>query len=46
MGYDAVKFAAAAIHGKKIATYKGTGFVVLDKSNIDKPEMKQYIYSN
>ncbi|MCX5545618.1 ABC transporter substrate-binding protein [Paraburkholderia sp. CNPSo 3076] len=46
MGYDAVKFAADAIHGKKIPTYKGTGFVVLDKSNIDKPEMKQHIYSN
>ena len=46
MGYDAVKFAADSIHGKKIPTYKGTGFVVLDKSNIDKPEMKPYIYSN
>lgn len=46
MGYYAVKAAVDAIHGKKIPVYRSTGFVVLDKSNIDMPEMKVYIYSN
>ncbi|EEA01431.1 ribose ABC transporter, periplasmic binding protein [Burkholderia sp. H160] len=46
IGYYGVKFAADAIRGKSIPTFKSTGFVVLDRSNIDKPEMKQYIYSN
>ncbi|WP_233801445.1 ABC transporter substrate-binding protein [Paraburkholderia sp. HP33-1] len=46
IGYYGVKFAADAIRGKSIPTIKSTGFVVLDRSNIDKPEMKQYIYSN
>ena len=46
IGYYGVKFAADAIRGKKIPPFKSTGFIVLDKSNIDKPEMKQYIYSN
>lgn len=46
IGYYGVKFAADAIRGKSIPTIKSTGFVVLDRSNIDKPETKQYIYSN
>ncbi|WP_433705590.1 ABC transporter substrate-binding protein [Paraburkholderia sacchari] len=46
MGYYTVKFAADAIRGKKVPVYQSTGFVVLDKSNVDMPEMKVYIYSN
>ena len=46
IGYYGVKFAADVIHGKKIPTLKSTGFEVLDKNNIDKPDMQQYIYSN
>jgi len=34
------------IHGKKIPALKSTGFEVLDKTNIDQPDMQQYIYSN
>ncbi len=44
--YYGVKFAADVIHGKKIPTLKSTGFEVLDKTHIDKPDMQQYIYSN
>jgi ribose transport system substrate-binding protein len=46
MGYYGVKFAADAARGKQIPTWKGTGFVVMDKSNIDQDEIRQYIYSN
>lgn len=46
MGYIGVKFAADLIKGNKIPTWKGTDFVVMDKSNIDDPEVKKYIYSN
>ncbi|GGP24359.1 ABC transporter substrate-binding protein [Silvimonas amylolytica] len=45
MGYYGVKYGADAARGKKIPAQKGTGFVVLDKSNID-GDGKQYIYSN
>jgi len=46
IGYYGVKYAADVIRGKKIPTLKSTGFEVLDKNNIDKPDMQQYIYSN
>jgi ribose transport system substrate-binding protein len=46
IGYYGVKFAADVIHGKKIPALKSTGFEVLDKNNIDQPDMQQYIYSN
>jgi ribose transport system substrate-binding protein len=46
IGYYGVKYAADVIRGKKIPTLKSTGFEVLDKTNIDKPDMQQYIYSN
>lgn len=46
MGYVAVKFAADAARGKPIPAWRGTGFVVMDKSNIDKPEVRKYIYAN
>lgn len=46
MGYWGVKFAAAVARGKKIPAERGTGFVVMDKANIDQPDVRQYIYSN
>jgi ribose transport system substrate-binding protein len=46
MGYFAVKYAVDAAKGKKIPPYKATGFVILDKGNIDQPGMAQHIYSN
>ncbi|CAM2140638.1 ribose transport system substrate-binding protein [Pararobbsia alpina] len=46
IGYYGVKFAVDAIHGKKIPTFKGTDFVILDKNNVDQPEMHAHIYSN
>lgn len=46
MGYIGVKFASDLIKGKTIPTWKGTDFVVMDKSNIDDPEVRKYIYSN
>ncbi|HVK56569.1 MAG TPA: ABC transporter substrate-binding protein, partial [Burkholderiales bacterium] len=38
MGYWGVKFAADLVRGKKIPAWKGTGFVVMDKTNIDQPD--------
>jgi ribose transport system substrate-binding protein len=46
MGYYGVKYAVDAIRGKPIPKEKGTGFVVMDKSNINDPNVKQFIYSN
>lgn len=46
IGYYGVKFAVDAIKGKKIPTYKGTEFVILDKNNVDQPDMHVHIYSN
>jgi ribose transport system substrate-binding protein len=46
MGYIGVKFAADLIKGNKVPAWKGTDFVVMDKSNIDDPEVRKYIYSN
>jgi len=46
MGYWGVKFAADLVRGKKIPAWKGTGFVVMDKTNIDQPDVRKFIYSN
>jgi ribose transport system substrate-binding protein len=46
MGYYGVKFAVDAINGKTVPKEKSTGFVVMDKTNVDTPDVKQYIYSN
>ena len=46
IGYWGVKYAAAAARGKPIPAERGTGFVVMDKTNIDQPDIHQYIYSN
>ena len=46
IGYWGVKYAAAAARGKPIPAERSTGFVVMDKTNIDQPDIHQYIYSN
>jgi ribose transport system substrate-binding protein len=46
MGYIGVQFAVDAVRGKPIPTTKPTGFVVMDKNNVDQPDVHQYIYSN
>jgi len=46
MGYMGVKYAADLARGKTVPTSFGTGFVVMDKSNVDDPEVHKYIYSN
>jgi ribose transport system substrate-binding protein len=46
IGYWGVKYAAAVARGEKVPTERGTGFVVMDKTNIDQPDVRQYIYSN
>ncbi|MGU7771725.1 ABC transporter substrate-binding protein [Burkholderia sp. MR1-5-21] len=46
MGYYGVKFAVTAIRGKPVPPAKATGFVVMDKSNIDDPNVRRFIYAN
>ncbi len=46
MGYVSVKYAADLARGKAVPTLFGTGFVVMDKSNVDDPEVRKFIYSN
>ncbi|MEZ5847926.1 MAG: ABC transporter substrate-binding protein [Geminicoccaceae bacterium] len=45
IGYEGVKAAVAAINGETIETSIGTGFTVMDASNIDNPEVRERIYS-
>ncbi len=40
MGYVGVKFASDLIKGKTIPAWQGTGFVVMDKSNIDQEDVR------
>lgn len=46
MGYFGVVSAYSVLTGNSIPTRVGTGYTVMDKSNIDKPEVKKYIYSS
>lgn len=46
MGYVGVKYAADLVRGKTIPVLFGTGFVVMDKDNVDDPEVRKFIYSN
>ena len=46
MGYVSVKYAADLARGKTVPTLFGTGFVVMDKTNVDDPEVHKFIYSN
>lgn len=45
IGYYGVMSAYAHLTGQSIPVNVGTGFTVMDASNIDKPEIAKYIYS-
>lgn len=46
IGYFGVMAAYAHLTGNSIPTSIGTGFTVMDKSNIDKPEIAKFVYQN
>ena len=46
IGYFGVMTAYAVATGQSVPTRIGTGFTVMDKSNIEDPNIKRYIYSN
>ncbi len=46
IGYFGVMAAYAHLTGQSIPTTIGTGFTVMDKSNIDKPEVARFVYQN
>ncbi len=46
IGYFGVVAAHAALDGNSIPTSIGTGFTVIDKSNVDDPAVARFIYSN
>ncbi|MEZ5837350.1 MAG: ABC transporter substrate-binding protein [Geminicoccaceae bacterium] len=46
IGYEGVKAAVAAIRGEPVETSIGTGFTVMDASNIDEPDVRARIYSD
>jgi ribose transport system substrate-binding protein len=46
IGYFGVVAAHAALSGQSIPTSIGTGFTVIDKQNVDDPNVSRFIYSN
>ncbi len=46
IGYYGVMSAYAHLTGQSIPTLIGTGFTVMDKSNIDQPDVAKFIYKN
>jgi ribose transport system substrate-binding protein len=46
IGYFGVVAAYAYLTGQSIPTLIGTGFTVIDKSNVDDPNVKRFIYSD
>ena len=46
MGQKGVEYAVAAMSGKKIPIRYGTGYTVMDKSNIDDPKVRAFLYSS
>lgn len=46
IGYYGLISAVAHLGGQSIPTSIGTGFTVMDKDNIDKPEIAQFIYKD
>lgn len=46
IGYYGVMTAYAHLTGNSVPTAIGTGFTVIDKSNVTKPEVAKFIYSN
>jgi ribose transport system substrate-binding protein len=46
IGYFGVVAAYAHLTGQSIPTLIGTGFTVIDKANVDDPNVKRFIYSD
>ena len=46
IGYFGVVTAFAAVTGESVPIRIGTGFTVMDKSNIDDPEIRKFVYSD
>jgi len=46
IGYFGVMAAYAHLTGQSIPTTIGTGFTVMDKSNIDDPKVARFVYQN
>lgn len=46
MGQVGVEWAVKALNGEKIPTRWGTGYTVLDKSNVSDPEALKFLYSS
>lgn len=46
IGYFGVMAAYAHVTGQSVPVAIGTGFTVMDKGNVDDPEISQYIYSD
>ncbi len=46
IGYYGVVTAYAAVTGQSIPTAIGTGFTVMDASNIDDPDIQKFVYSD
>lgn len=46
IGYFGVVAAYAHLTGNSVPAAIGTGYTVMDKANIDQPDVKKYVYSN
>ena len=46
IGYFGVTAAYAHLTGQSIPPLIGTGFTVIDKTNVDDPDVKRFIYAN
>lgn len=46
IGYTGVKLAAQLLRGRAIPAWQATGFVIMDRNNIDQPDIRRFIYSN
>ena len=46
IGYYGVMTAFAAIHDASVPPHIGTGITVMDKTNIDDPEIRKFVYSD
>ncbi len=46
IGYQGVKLAAQLLRGQAIPAWQATGFVIMDKNNIDQADVRRFIYSN
>ena len=46
IGYYGVMSAYAVINGQSIPPPIGTGITVMDKTNVDEPDVKKFVYSD